>query len=162
MNVFDYALQLEQDGKAFYRKLAAESASPGLRKIFTELADDEQKHYNLFKKLQEQQPVDSVVDSAALENAKRIFTELEADQAGIDLLQSNLDAYRYAMKVEKESAELYEEAAAEEADEKIKQLLLKIALEERKHLNILENVFDFVNKPNQSLVWGEFSNLEEF
>jgi hypothetical protein len=37
-----------------------------------------------------------------------------------------------------------------------------MAVEERKHLHILENIFDFVNAPNQSLVWAEFSNLNEF
>ena len=41
-------------------------------------------------------------------------------------------------------------------------VLLRIAEEEHEHFNILENVFNFVNAPNQYLAWGEFSNLDEF
>jgi rubrerythrin len=66
------------------------------------------------------------------------------------------------MQVEEDSATLYQEAAEKETNPQIRELLLRIATEERKHLNILENVFEFVNAPNQSLVWGEFSNLKEF
>jgi len=44
----------------------------------------------------------------------------------------------------------------------VRSLLLKIAGEEHKHFNILENIFHFVNAPNQYLAWGEFSNLDEF
>jgi len=162
MNIFDYALKMELDGKAFYEKLATETESEGLRKIFNELADDEQKHYDIFQQLKENQAINSMADSVALEGAKNIFTEMQADLSSQSLLKTNLDAYQRAMEAEKESAKLYCEAAAKEEDGAVKTLLLKIALEEQKHLNILENIFDFVNAPTQSLVWGEFSNLEEY
>jgi len=42
------------------------------------------------------------------------------------------------------------------------QLLLKIANEEKKHYNIMENLYDFVLAPQNFLAWGEFSNLKEF
>ena len=162
MNVFDYALKMELDGKAFYEKLATETESEGLRKIFNELAEDEQKHYEIFQKLKENQTINSMPESIALEGAKNIFTEMLADLSSQRLLKSNLDAYQYAMKTEKESAKLYREAAAKEENAAVKSLLLKISVEEQKHFNILENIFDFVNAPTQSLVWGEFSNLEEY
>ncbi|MDA3903008.1 MAG: ferritin family protein [Desulfuromusa sp.] len=162
MNVFDFAMKMELDGKSFYEKLAIETESEGLRKIFNELAEDEQKHYEIFQMLKEKQTIDSMPESTALEGAKDIFAEMQADQTAQRLLKKNLDAYQYAMKTEKESARLYREAAEKEEDPAIKALLLKIAMEEQKHLNILENIFDFVNAPTQSLVWGEFSNLEEY
>ena len=66
------------------------------------------------------------------------------------------------MKLEAESFRLYENAAGQESDANIKSLLLKIAAEEHKHFNILENLFNFINAPNQQLAWAEFSNLDEF
>jgi rubrerythrin len=39
--------------------------------------------------------------------------------------------------------------------------LRRIAEEERRHLNIMENIFDFVESPKTFLAWGEFSNLNE-
>jgi len=162
MNIFDYAMKMELDGKAFYEKLATETESEGLRKIFNELAEDEQKHYEIFQQLKEKQPIKSIKESTALEGAKDIFAEMQADQSAKSLLKTNVDAYQYAMKTERESAKLYRDAAEKEEDSEVKNLLLKIAMEEQKHLNILENIFDFINAPSQSLVWGEFSNLEEY
>ncbi|MCW8860516.1 MAG: ferritin family protein [Deltaproteobacteria bacterium] len=162
MNIYEYAMKMELDGKAFYEKLAAETESEGLRKIFSELADDEQKHYDIFRQLKEQESVSSMADSTALEGARSLFADLQVNQSEQHLLKSNLDAYQYAMKAEKESAKLYQDAADKEKDEAVKNLLQKMAVEERKHLHILENIFDFVNAPNQSLVWAEFSNLNEF
>jgi rubrerythrin len=101
-------------------------------------------------------------ESTALAAARNIFAELlkgaEGDAGGTD----DLAAYRYAMKLEADSFRLYEDAAAKEAETEIRGLLLKVAEEERKHFSILENIFHFVNAPNQYLAWGEFSNLEEF
>ena len=44
----------------------------------------------------------------------------------------------------------------------IVQLLLKIVNEEKKHYNIMENLYDFVLAPQNYLAWGEFSNLKEY
>ena len=46
MNLFDFAMKMEMDGKAYYEKLATDTPVAGLRTIFTMLAADEQKHYD--------------------------------------------------------------------------------------------------------------------
>lgn len=162
MNVFDYALKMELDGKAFYEKLAKDTESEGLRKIFNDLAEDEQKHYDIFSQLKDNQSIESMPDSVALEGAKNIFAEMQENSDSQKFLKTNLDAYQHAMQTEKDSAKLYRDAAEKEENSEVKALLLKISIEEEKHLNILENIFDFVNAPTQSLVWGEFSNLKEY
>lgn len=162
MNVFDYAMKLELDGKAFYEKLAAQTDSEGLAKIFGELAADEQKHFDIFHKLKNNEAVDTMADSRALEGAKNLFEEHRVNPPQKNLLKSNLDAYQYAMKLEKQSVDFYQNAAAKETDAGVKKLLQKIAIEEQKHLNILENIFEFVNAPTRSLVWSEFSNFNEY
>jgi len=37
-----------------------------------------------------------------------------------------------------------------------------IADEERKHLNIVENIYSIVESAKTCLAWGEFSNLKEY
>ncbi|NIP53933.1 MAG: ferritin, partial [Phycisphaerae bacterium] len=69
-------------------------------------------------------------------------------------ITSVLEAYQHAMKLEAESFRFYQDAADKENDADIKALLLKIATEEQAHYSILENVYHFVNAPNQSLEWG--------
>lgn len=162
MNVFDFAMKMEMDGKAFYEKLAKESTIPGLKTIFTRLAEDEQKHFEIFQALQNKSAdAPAMNDSTALEAAKNIFEELET-RGEKPSIQGDLEGYRYAMKLEAESVRLYEEAAGKEENGDLRSLLLRIAAEEQNHFNILENLYDFINAPNEYLAWREFSNLGEF
>lgn len=161
MNVFDFALKMEQDGKAYYEKLARECRFPGLKGIFTRLAADEQKHYDTFQKMKTEGGPVAMADSGALDEAKNIFAELmrnkDKAEAGDDP-----EGYRHAMKLEADSFRFYEDAAAKEQDKGVKALLLRIAEEEHRHFTILENVYNFINAPSQYLAWREFSNLGEF
>lgn len=162
MNVFDFAMKMEKDGKDYYEKLARQAGPGGLQTIFTRLAVDEQKHYEIFQALRTGGATPAMQESTALADAQNIFAELLSGAPAAAASKDDLAAYRQAMKLEADSFRLYEDAAARETTTEVKALLLKIAAEERKHFNILENIFQFVNAPNQYLAWGEFSNLEEF
>lgn len=162
MNVFDFAMKMEMDGKAYYERLARQASLAGLQTIFTRLAEDEQKHYEIFQALRTSDKVPTMPESTALADARNIFAELLKGATIATGCKDDLAAYRQAMKLEADSFRLYEDAAAKESADDVRTLLLKIAGEEHKHFNILENIFQFVNAPNQYLAWGEFSNLEEF
>lgn len=162
MNIYDYAMKLEREGQAFYEKLSARIEQEGVRKIFLWLADDEHKHYEIFRQLKEQEKVTAMADSNVLEAARDLFEKVLLDENSRSDLKTNLEAYQLALKAEQESIDLYTRALQEQEDPAIKTVLEKILIEERKHFNVLENIYDFVNKPNQSLVWGEFSNLDEY
>ena len=162
MNVFDFAMQMEMDGKAYYEKLARQTSLPGLQTIFSRLAGDEQKHYEIFRELRASGKAPAMQESTTLADARNIFAELLKGAKIATGCKDDLAAYQQAMKLEADSFKLYEDAAAKEKRDDVRTLLLKIAGEEHKHFNILENIYQFVNAPNQYLAWGEFSNLEEF
>jgi len=162
MNVFDYSMKMELDGKAFYEKLAKGSNIPGLQAIFLRLAADEQKHYEVFLALKNQTQSTSMEDTTVLEDAKNVFEKLLEQKPSAGSVKGDLEGYRYAMRIEADSFRLYEDAAKREKNEDVKNLLLRIAGEEHKHFAIVQNVYDFVNAPHQYLAWGEFSNIDEF
>ena len=162
MDVFAFAMKMEQDGKSYYLKLAAGSAISGLKTIFTMLADDEQKHYDAIQTMKDYSVANNMADSAALEKAQNVFAQLIADKNTLTTMSEDLDGYIHAMKIEADSVRFYESAAEKEKDEKAKRILLQIAEEEKKHYNIVENIYEFVLKPKYFLAWGEFSNLKEF
>lgn len=162
MNVFDQAMKLEQDGQALYERLAEQADVQGLKIIFHWLAMDEKKHFEIFQAMKKKAGKLIMAESKALEGAKNIFAELQREKALPAPSAQNLDAYQFAMKVEAESVKLYQDAADRETNPEVKNLLLRIAVEERHHYNILENIYEFVNAPNRSLAWAEFSNLKEF
>jgi rubrerythrin len=160
MNIFEYAMQMELDGKAYYEKLAAETPSVGLKTIFTNLAADEQKHFETFKALKGGLSA-LVAESKTLENNKNVFERLVAGKETPVTLEKSLDGYRHGMENEKDSANFYEDAAKKEGNPEIAKLLLRIAAEEWDHYRILENLYQFTLAPENFLAWGEFSNLKE-
>ena len=161
MNVFDFAMQMEKDGKTHYEKLAAGTPIVGLKNIFSMLAADEQKHFETIQAMKTGAN-DAMAGSIALDEAKNVFQGLMNDRTLLGGLKKDLDGYLYAMKVEADSVKLYEDMAKKENRADVVQLLLKIANEEKKHYNIMENLYDFVLAPQNFLAWGEFSNLKEF
>ena len=76
MNVFDFAMKMELDGKAFYEKLAKGTNVAGLQTIFTRLAADEQKHYETFLALKGRTQATAMEETTVLEDAKNVFEAL--------------------------------------------------------------------------------------
>lgn len=161
MNVFDFAMEMELDGKAHYEKLAAGASVVGLQNIFKMLAADEQKHYEMIQSIKAGS-YGAIAGSTVLDEARNVFQGLMNERTLLGGLHKDLDGYRYAMHVEADSVKLYEDMAKKENSVECVQLLLKIANEEKKHYNIMENLYDFVLEPQNYLAWGEFSNLKEF
>ena len=151
MNVFEFAMQMEKDGEAFYREIAGKTKNAGLQKIFTTLADEEVVHYNTFKKLYDKTTVE-VVESNILDKAKNIFIELK-DAGGLDISAElpQTEAYEKALETEKEAYTFYEQKAEESDDPEEKQILLTFAREERRHYELLKNILEFVSRPHQWL-----------
>ena len=160
MNIFDFAMKMELDGKAYYEKMAAETTVVGVKSIFTSLAADEQKHYETIQAIKAGTDY-KMTDSAVLEKAKNLFEEITADRDSVASLKKSLDGYQHARKIEADSVKLYEDMAKKEDNPETVQLLLRIANEEKKHYNILDNLYDYILAPQNFLAWGEFSNLKE-
>jgi len=161
MDVFEVAMKMELDGKAYYEKLAEQTDLPGLQTIFRDLARDEQKHYDAFKAMQEKKILPELTAGSSLAAARNVFESLPVPEMALKDVKDSLAAYRHAMDVEAESQIFYEKAASEESDPQIKAALLKIAAEEKQHFDIMDNVYQFTNAPNQFLAGAEISNLED-
>ena len=63
------------------------------------------------------------------------------------------------MDAEKEAYSFYEQKAKECDDPTEKQILLTFAQEERRHYRLLENVIEFVSRPEQWLEDAEYVNM---
>lgn len=164
-NVFEFAMQMELDGKAYYEKMATETEVPALKKILSELAVDEDRHYNIFKRLMEKQGDDlgelSEKTTLIAATTKNVFQELK--EAGTEIAsQSDVIAvWKQAQDVEKKSEDFYREKANEVDDPKGKEMLTRIADEEAKHWAVIEAVMQFLNKPNSFLADAEWGNLND-
>ena len=160
MNIFEFAMKMELDGKAYYEKLAAETPVTGLKAIFTNLAADEQKHHDTIKELQAGS-VGAMADTKVLADTKNLFQILVKDKDTASSLKKSLDGYQFARKVEADSVRFYEDMAKKETNPANVKLIQKIIKEEQDHYNILDNLYDFTLAPQNYLAWGEFSNIKE-
>jgi rubrerythrin len=161
MNIFDYAMQMEKDGEAYYRQLAGKCHIQGLKKILNMLADDEVGHYNAFEKLKK--GIDAEVPgSMALENAKNIFQDIKETETGFDFDVSEIELYNKAIEIEKKSEDFYREKANEVEQPGLKFILLNIAEDEKKHRFLLKNTVDFLSRPKTWIENAEFHHLDEY
>lgn len=161
MDALELAMKMEKDGEIFYRELAETTINPGFREIFNQLADDEVKHYLLFKTMLQQTP-ELFVETAILQNAGNVFKQMieKGELKNPDV--SQLELYQRAMELEKKSQKFYLEKALETADINQSQLFQKIAGEEEKHYFLLHNIFELVLRPQIWVENGEFVHLEDY
>lgn len=164
MNVFDYAMKMEQDGEAYYREGAKEAegnGNKGLATILNFLADEEVKHYNIFKAMKEGKR-DSLPPSNLMRDVKNIFEEMKESGDTFNFDAKQVDYYEKAKVVEKESEDFYREKAAETTAVHEKDNLLKIADEEARHYRLLDSIKEFVQRPERWLEDAEWNHLEDY
>ena len=161
MNIFDCAIKMEEEARMCYEELAAAATEPELKNLFTILSAAEQEHHDALVKLKGNvQPSEN--EFTALQEAACAFRPLLSKRDLMAELKNDPDAYLHVVKAEEKGIGFYEELADQAKEEGVREVLLKIAEEERKHLSIIENIYSFVESPKSFLAWGEFSNLSEY
>ena len=160
MNIFEYAMQMEQDGENYYRQLARQTANKGLKAILTMLADDELKHYNAVKTMQSEEP--HMPETTILTGARNIFVQIKDSGERFDFDMKQTELYRKAQDIEQKSQNFYLQKANQITGEYQKDVFLKLAEEEKKHYFLLDNIIEFVSRPEHWLENAEFHHLEEY
>lgn len=160
MDIFEFALQMEQEGMDLYLEIAEKSDDAGIKKIFGMLAADEKKHQDVIRVMRDGDP--SVEGTEVLSNAKNVFAEMKSRGDKIDTSQPQSDLYRKAMGIEARSIEFYTDKGAEEQSPGKKKIFEALAAEEKKHLFLLENLVEFVSRPETWLEDAEFNHLDEY
>jgi len=164
MNVFEYAMKMELDGKQYYEDSAADIDSPELKRILMELADDEQKHYNIFRAMRDGLPVEfeQSKQTKILTEVKNVFETLKAKNKNYKFPDNAKDIWVHAREVEKKTEDFYREKAGELDDNKQKNILIRIADEEHKHWVTMESIIKFLDRPSHWLEDAEWNHLEEY
>ncbi|SRR3990170_8755736 len=160
MDIYSYAMQMEKNGEIYYREIAGKAKSKGIRNVLLMLADAEVKHYQIFEHMKRHEVVQPA-DLAYLGKIKNIFVQMREGQEPLEVNGSQIVLYRKAQDIEKKTRDFYREKSAE-VDEAQRTMFLKIADEEQKHYDILENIIDVVTRPETWLENPEWYHLEEY
>lgn len=164
MNVFDYAMKMETDGRNFYLEHAEKINQPELKKILLELADDELKHYNIFKAMRDghNPQYKESEKTQILETVKNVFELMKDENKQFDFAAEAKQIWEEAREVEKDTEAFYREKAEEQTDDHYKNILSRIADEEHRHWVTMQNVIQFLDRPKQWLEDAEWTNPEEY
>jgi rubrerythrin len=159
MDVLDFAMQMEKDGKRLYQDAAARCGDKGLQSIFNLLADAEQEHYELLKSMKKgTSPTTTLTE--VLAGTKNLFQEMAERGDALDFKTTQLDLYKKAEDIERKAAAFYREKAKEVKGKDQAKLLLVLAQEEERHVRIVGNIIAFVSRPTQYLEDAEWNNME--
>ncbi len=161
MDIFEFAMEKERLAEELYRKLADNAPHKGLISILTMLADEEHGHYEVVKKMKEGVPAE-VADTILLTNAKTIFAKMRQSREKFKFGDTQIDLYKKAQDIERESRAFYRQKANESEDPAHKAIFNTLAEEENKHYFLLENIIEFVSRPQTWLENAEFHHLEQY
>ncbi|QTL96602.1 rubrerythrin [Iocasia frigidifontis] len=161
MNVYEFALEFEQEHSSYYLDCAEKTNNSKLKKVFNDLAEEEQKHAKVVKDLAEKNKV-SYVKSDILPRVKQVLEEIASGLPTSVIPTEQVDIYKQARKMEEKSREFYQSKAEETDLEFVKKVFKELAEEERKHENIMVNIVEMVNRPNTWLEDAEWYHHEQY
>ncbi|MTI71053.1 MAG: rubrerythrin [Firmicutes bacterium] len=149
MNIYQFAMDMELDGKKYYEKLMGKANDKGLKNIFKMLAEDEKKHHDIIKEMRNKGDIN--VDFKSLGNTDNIFEKLQKDKEDLNLDKSEIEVYRHAIDIEDKSINFYNKQFEKAKEGTEKNLFKTLVEEEKKHKLILKNIIHFVSEPNKNI-----------
>jgi rubrerythrin len=167
MDVIEYAMKMEQDGMAFYKRHADATSDPDLKQIFMTLVDEEARHYQIFKRLKENpSEISGDISFSAPENVKTVknlFEQMSQSTETKQFGEGAVTVWTEALRIEEKAHAFYKEKAEVETDVATKKLLLMIAEEETRHVHMIDAVLMYLKHPEafaQSAQYKNFQSLE--
>jgi rubrerythrin len=135
--VITFAIRKEAEAYNLYKTYAQLVKTPGLNKMFEELAQQEQKHREILEGVQKKE-----VSEYRLKKIPdlKIGDFVEEEEFSPDMDYAS--ALRFAMKREEHSLKLYNHMAQGTDDPELKKLFSVLAQEESKHKLRLETEYD--------------------
>ena len=134
--ILRFAIRKEADAAAFYR-MAADRSHPGGKKMFEELAKEEDGHK---KKLEGFDP--KKIEKMETKEIKGLGISEMLEDVPYSSDMSYADLLRMAIKNEEKSQHLYASTAQFVKEAVLKKLLLVLAQEESTHKEKLERIYD--------------------
>lgn len=161
MTIFEHAMKLKQASERFYSNLAEKCTyNDGIRFILKMLSEDEQRHYTQFCKMASASPVhDEIVDFS---KADTILQNLLSKEESFSCQIDQIALYQDALDIEKKNQEFFQSYYAENPNTPYKKEVEAILQTEKKHINMLMDIIELINRPNDWVENAEFNKKVEY
>ena len=158
MKIQDYAIEREEAAKKYYENLSECSKNPGVKKIFSVLAQEEEKHGAMLKNISKYEGMKK--ESDMLKNVKELLVSSSNPDEKVLCNSETLQAYRKAVEMEHESIRIYENAFSETDDPKEKEAFRFLADQEIRHKSVIENIIEFITEDDRTVEQAEFARFD--
>lgn len=159
-NVFDTLMEREKLMEKYYRDLAEKVTDKGIRSILLMIAEEEGKHHDHFEGMKKE--ISDMDDSELLVDSKKILKDIKASKDISNIDSNQLALYEKIRDEEKASEELFKGLAEKESDPMLKAIYEDTAKEENRHFKIMDEICEFIARPNDWVESSEFSSLDEY
>ena len=155
MNAFDFAIQMERDGCAWYRRGAKTVKDSGARRMLESLADDETRHEEMVTRLKTDRG--DLPEGQPLAGVRNVFQELvDVGRSFFDENDELRSVLKKSIDIEEQSVRLYGELAEKAPDPAHKHIWESLRAEERQHEQLLTLALEYMDQPELVLENAEF------
>jgi rubrerythrin len=160
-DVLEIAKTIETEGREQYLWLAESTVNREVAGVFRFLAGEEERHYNMFERMQKNLPVEAPPPSDILQKAKSIFKSISVDHMPPRFGDAE-SSYQKALELEKKSVDFYEKLVEDKTVADQTGVIALILGEERRHVRLMEALMELVKRPKQWLENAEWNHLDEY
>ena len=159
MNIIECTIKMRKEAQKNYANLSAAVADKELKQLFSLLAAAEDEHIDKLLAINEEMKVAASTGNG-LSDSVCVYRPQINSRNLVNTLRNDPDAYLHVLKEEEETIEFFTRLADQADQEIMRNVCLAAAEKEREHLQMIENIYSFVEEPRTYLAWGEFSNLK--
>src|SRR6185369_6989440 len=156
MNIIECTIKMRKEAQANFANLSMAVVDKDLKRLFSLLAAAEDEHIDKLWGINEELKAAAGVDTRFSPSVCVYNPQVNARNLR-KALRHDPDAYAHVLKEEEETIEFFDQLAVEADRDSIRKVCLAAAEKEREHLQVIENIYSFVEDPRTYLEWGEFS-----
>jgi len=147
-------MQMEGQGRAYYLALQEKAILPQLKHIFGLLADEELQHYETFRRMSINAPVDE--PQLKRFSAEDVFRDMVSEGVDFSGEERLVEAYEKAKQLEDQTVAYYKTCLNKAIKPQDKVVLLKLYYEEKKHSLFLEHLIELITDPSCHVISAEW------
>jgi rubrerythrin len=160
MNAIEIAIKMETDAINFYKEASEKTKNPVAKKMFLTITEDEKRHLEMLSNIFKEINI-TIKEVSPLKNIQTVFESMkDAMMKRVEATTDELDAFKIAMRMEKEGVEFYKKAGAGAQTEKEKSLFERLVKEEQQHYDIFANTYFFLSDTGSWFMWEEHSIVD--
>ena len=143
------AKQLEMDGRKFYIEAGSNASNEITAEVFRHLAQDEEDHLKWIEKMFPEGGSAEDINRKLYSDLEPIFANVpEEVRKQIKDAEDDISAMKFAMEMEDKAQRAYGKWAEESDSDDVRELCLTLVKVERFHRQLLENMVQYLDRPD--------------